>query len=189
MPKPGGFAGIFCEWLHWQQVWCQSQVSVSAHALVTRATEQENQLSQAFILSHSTFITSAAAWELHEESRGRICAQCAASWGPKKPLGCLWTALKLPCSGSNAAAVPDRSFGITPKCFFFLLSCGEKDGQGQCHPAREGFHQFSASPFQLLCTSLSDAIGPQISTAEMETCLIIDYEKDMVKNSSLDGGF
>lgn len=42
---------------------------------------------------------------------------------------------------------------------------------------------------QLLCTSLSDATGPQISTAEMETCLIIDYEKDMVKNSSLDGGF
>lgn len=73
-----------------------------------------------------------------------------------------------------------------------FFSCGEKDGGEQHPPAYEGFNQFSASPsvtFQLLCTSLSDATGPQISAAEMEICLIIDYEKDMVKNSSLDGGF
>lgn len=74
-----------------------------------------------------------------------------------------------------------------------LFSYKEEDGREGHHPASEGFNLFSAFSFivtpQLLCTSLLDATGPQNSTAEMETHLIIYYEKDMVKNSNVDGGF
>lgn len=91
--------------------------------------------------------------------------------GPKQPSG--WEQHRAALSWANCCYC--TSYKENPVCSVRML---EEKGFTQHQKVSVLF--FTVLP-QLLCASLVDVTGPQNSIAEMETCLIMHYEKDMVK--------